>query len=232
MIFPVISTDKVVQVNDKFAIDLRKTYSSKPTDPITSVAVDVGVEGVDPIELGVTKSNWMFAYQYAEEGIKTISVTITTSDGASEDPVITQYESEITIIVLSEEDDYLFSDDQDLKSIKTDILRWLGDDRTSFKYAHRQAQTQMIEWFKVNGYIKFNGEYFSKDDFDNIEEVRLWSTYLTLSMVMQDQSTTVGDVFSQWANKYLSEAEYYRDKVIVKLLGRTLDLRTKSLIRR
>lgn len=232
MIFPVISTDKVVQVNDKFSIDLRKTYASKITDPITSVTVDVGEAGVPLIELGPNKSNWLFAYQYPTNGIKTIEVKVTTSDGAESDPVITVYESEISIAVLDADEDNLFSDDQDLKNIKTDILKWLGDGRTSFKYAHRQSQEQMIEWFKVNGYLKFSGDYFVKADFEDIEEVRLWSTYLTLSMIMQDQSNTVGDVFSQWSNKYLSEAEYYRDKVIVKVAGKSLDLRTKSLIRR
>jgi hypothetical protein len=226
--FVVIETDKILQVNDKIRIDLSKSYTSFG-DEITKIEIEP-YEDAGFIDISSKKK---LDYQYVDSGIKTIKARAFLGEepmGEDPDPW-PMVESELTILVLSEEQDNLFCDDQDIKRVKTDVLRFL-DYRTSFKFYHREAQSQILEWLKVNGYFKYNREPYVKEDISDIDEVRLWATYLSLSLIMKDQSNSIDDVFDKLSREYEGRASEFRDSVLIRLGERPEDLRTKSLIRR
>jgi hypothetical protein len=211
-IFPKIHTDEVVQVNDKFRIDATKSYVSKGEDAITLVEIEaesgsgfIDVTGSAPLNA----KNWYLDWEYAADGAKIISVRITT-DGLP--TTITK-----TISALLEDDDYLFSSDDDLSSLESDILNYLPQGKNSFKYMHREAQKEILEWLYTNGYTKSDNVAFTKVDFVDVEQVRFWSKYMTLRLVFEDISKQENDAFSRKAKEYESDEHKWRQKSILKI---------------
>jgi hypothetical protein len=234
MIFPIIECDDIVQVDDKFRISADKSYITKDESPISLVEIDAGdgnfidVTGGSPIRPG----NWFLDFQHSTSGDKTVAVRITT-DGS---PVTVTK----TVAVLTAAEDYLYSKDSELVSIESDILKYVPAGRSSFKYAHREAQGQILEWLWTNGYTRSNGSRFQKEDFFNIIEVNYWSRYLTLRLIYSDLSNQVGDVFDSKAKAFENTEHLWRRKSLLKIdvnadgeqgLFEGYDMTTKRLIR-
>lgn len=210
-IFPNITVDEVVQVNDKVRIDATKSYISKGEAEITLVEIEaeagsgfIAVQG-SPIK----ESNFYLDWEYATAGSKVVSVRITTS-GA---PVLVTK----TITVVTEAVDKLFSTDYDLTRIDSGILSLLPKGRNSFKYIHREAQSEILEWLYTMGYTKSDNVRFDKDDIINIEEVKYWSKYMALRLIYSDNSNSLQDVYASQANDAENDEHKWRQKAIFKI---------------
>jgi len=205
-IFPKLLTDKTVQIEDMFRLDSRRTSVSKNEAAVTLVEIEPesGDGFVDVT--GTSYKEWFLDWQYSGLSRTVVASVRVTTDGT---PVtFTQ-----SISVLIEADDMLFSDDQDLLSKEEDILKWLPKDspRTSFKYKHRQAQTEIVEDFNERGVEDFDRDRLTKEAFVDRLEVQQWSLNLTLSLIFRDNSNLVGDLYDQKANEYFSQAMEHRD---------------------
>ncbi len=207
-IFPIIETDDIVQVNDKFRIKADKSYISKGEAAITAVEIDPGT-GTFVNVTGTTSKNWFMDFQHSSAGDKTVAVRITT-DGAPS--IVTK-----TVTVLSEASDYLFSKDSELVAIESDILKYVPEGRSSFKYAHREAQGQILEWLWVNGYKKTDATRFVKTDFIDLVEVNYWSRYVTLRLIFKDLSNQVDDIFDKKAKAFENIEHQWRTKALLKI---------------
>lgn len=209
-IFPIVESDDIVQVNDKFRISGTKTYISKGEAAITVVEIDPGT-GTFVTVTGspIASKNWFMDFQHSTVGDKTVAVRVTT-DGA---PITATK----TVTVLSAVDDYLFSKDQDLVAIESDVLKYVPEGRASFKYAHREAQGQILEWLYVNGYKKNDGSRFVKADFIDLLEVNYWSRYLTLRLIFKDLSNQVDDIFDKKSKMYENIEHQWRTKSLLKI---------------
>jgi len=208
-VFPFIETDSVVQVNDKFRIRATKSYISKGEADITLVEIEPEAgDGFIDVTGGSYK-DWFLDWQYATDGIKTVTVRITT-DGA---PVT----STLDVVCLTEVDDYLFSTDQELKTHETDILKYVPEGYNTFKYVHRESQTQMLESLYRIGITDTQGNKLTKDAVIDVDEVREWSRFLTLQFIFSDLSTMIGDYFSGKEAEYREWALESRQKAIMKL---------------
>lgn len=236
MIFPKIQTDDIVQVSDKFRIDASRSYISKGEAAITKVEIEaesgsgfIEVTGSAPLN----PDNWYLDWEYATAGSKVISTKITT-DGS---PTT----STLTVSALTSAVDKLFSDDDDLVQIEGDILRYLPHGRNTFKYIHREAQTEILEWLYTNGYVNvIDDTRLTKDAIIDIQEVNFWSKYLALRLIFQDISNVIGDVFDQKSKMYENDEHKWRQKAILSIdldgdgtagPGEGLNLTTRSLIR-
>lgn len=209
-IFPVIESDNIVQVDDKFRINCSKSYISKGEAAITLVEIDPGTGTfVNVTGSPISAKNWYMDFQHSTAGDKTVAVRITT-DGS---PVTVSK----TVTVLSEASDYLFSKDSDLVSIESDILKYVPDGRSSFKYVHREAQGQILEWLWVNGYKKTDGSRFVKADFVDLIEVNYWSRYVTLRLIFKDLSNQVDDIFDKKAKMFENTEHLWRTKSLLKI---------------
>ena len=210
MIFPNLQLENVVQVNDKTRIDSTKSFISKDEDPITLVEVEVE-SGNGFIEVGSPglSKDWFLDWQYDTAGTKTVSCRITTS-GA---PVT----KTVTLAVLTESEDNLFSSDTDLTALEHDILKWVPQGRNTFKNYHRKAQSLIMAWLDENGHTDIDGNRLTKDAFVDKEEVKHWSAALTLSLIFSSISNSVDDVFMEKSKEYASLAVSHRKRLILRL---------------
>lgn len=234
-IFPKIESDDIVQIADKFRISASKSYISKGESAITLVEIEpeagngfIDVTGSAPLN----SKNWYLDWEYSTDGAKVISVRVTTS-GA---PVVLTK----TISALLSADDNLFSKDSDLVAIESDILKYVPDGRASFKYVHREAQNEILEWLYTNGYMRSGNIRFTKEDVIEIQEFTFWSKYMVLRLIFEDLSNSVGDIFDAKAKEYENDEKEWRQKSVLKIdvdgsgdLGdfEGLDLVTRNFIR-
>lgn len=211
MIFPKIQCDEIVQVNDKFRIDVSRSYISKGEAAITKVEIEaeaaagfIEVTGSAPI----TSENWLLDWEYATAGVKVITARITT-DGA---PTTKTF----SVTALTEVIDKLFSDDDDLAAIETDILRYIPKGRNTFKYVHREAQREILEWLYTNGYTRDDRTRLTKDNVIDVNEIKFWSKYMVLRMIYEDISKQETDVFARKAKEYENDEHKWRQKSTTK----------------
>lgn len=207
-IFPLIETDNVLQVNDKFRISASKTYITKDEAAITEVEIDPGDGLFRSVFQGVVKQ-WWLDFQHDTEGDKTVAVRVTTD---AVPVTVTK-----TVTVLSEADDKLFSNDYDLVAIESDILKYIPDGRSSFKYIHREAQNQILEWLYINGFRGTGNTRLTKDNVIDVNEVRFWAKYMALRLIFQDLSNAPEDVFDKKSKLYQNEEHKWRENAGLKL---------------
>lgn len=210
MIFPKIECDEVVQANDKFRIDATKSYISKGEAAITLVEIEpeagagfIAVQGSP-----VNQKNWTLDWEYQTSGTKVVSVRVTT-DGAP--AVVTR-----SVVCVTEAQDKLFSTDQDLVQLEHNVTKYVPEGRSTFKYLHREAQKQILEWLYVNGYRKDGNLRLTKENVIDVEEVRFWSKYKVLSLLYKDLSTTPNDVHDVKSRDYENKEHTWRQSAGMK----------------
>jgi hypothetical protein len=209
-IFAKLLLDKVVQVDDATRLDATRTFVSKDEAAITLVEVEPEAGNGFVDVTGTKNKDWFLDWQYAGAS-RTVLVSVrVTTDGA---PVTSSF----NMGVLTELDDYLFSDDQDLLSKEEDILKWLPAGRTSFKYKHRQAQTMIIEDFNERGIEGTDRNKLTKAAVVDIDEVRQWALSMTLALIFRDNSNVVGDLYSLKADLYNSEGLTHKHRAFFRL---------------
>ena len=210
-IFPIIETDELVQVNDKFRISASKSYSDKSEANISLVEIDPGDGNfIDVTSTGSRREDdWWTDYQHSVAGDVTVQVRVTT-DGA---PVVATK----TVTIISEADDKLFADDDDLLAIESDIMKYVPEGRNSFKYVHREAQRECLEWLYTNGYTKADNSRFTKDDIIDLSEVNYWAKYMALRMIYEDLSRSAGDFFQTKAQEFENDEHKWRQKSVFKV---------------
>ena len=203
MIFPIIRTDSIVQVGDKIRIDASASFISPDESAITLLEIEA--EDSDGF-LDVTAERSM-DWIYSTSGDKVVTLRITT-DGS---PVTKTF----TVSALSGVEDRLFSNDKDLIGHEADIYTLLPKGYSSFNHVHRSAQSIIIDSFTQRGIYKSAGVPINKENIFNIEEVRQWSKFLVLSMILMNASNEVSDYFSQKAQMYKSLAEKSATRALI-----------------
>lgn len=219
MIFPVIESDDVVQLNDKFRINGIGSYKTPDEAAYTLIEIEpyAGAGFIDvtgDVSKPKPEKYWFLDFQYDTAGAKVVTLRITT-DGA---PVsITK-----TVTALTSTIDNLFSTDELLKEQQSDIYKLLPDGKASFKYKHRAAQNFMLDWLWNNGYYKTIGagaEPYLKADIVDIDFISDWSTFVTLRMLFEENQSQGGDIFRVKAGDFLNKEERAREKFLLKLDG-------------
>ncbi len=163
-IFPFIEVGDVEQVDDKLRISGVKSFAAKDEAAISEIEIEPETsEGLISVFSSNTK-NWFLDWEYATEGMKTISIRVTT-DGA---PITVTK----TISILSVADDKLFSIDDDLFVFETEILTFVPAGRNTFIYEHRAAQIQILEDLYRIGITDIFGDKLTKDSVVDVEEVK------------------------------------------------------------
>jgi len=207
-IFGDIQIEKVVQVNDKTRLDCGRTFITKDEAAITLIEIEPSA-AVGFIDItGTDYRDWWLDYSYATDGDHTISLRVTT-DGAPQ--TFTE-----TISIISIADDKLFSDDSDITFHYSDVLSFIPAGRNSFIDMHRRAQDMILAWLDERGYTNYDGSKITKDEILDTEEVRQWSTFLTLRLIMEKNSNVVEDVFDREANRFRDEEYRARNRAILR----------------
>jgi hypothetical protein len=154
-------------------------------------------------------ANKYLDWQYSTEGDKVVSLRITT-DAA---PVVVTK----TLPIISEEDDHLFSSDEQLTAHEPMILGYIREGRNSYLDIHRSAQDRIINWLDEHRIVSSSGARLTKEAIVNIEEVNNWSKYLALKIIFEGISNSVEDVFSQKSKAYAEMEVSAKNKAQIRL---------------
>jgi len=187
MYFISLKYERTVQVGDKTRLDASKSYGTPDELPISTLEIRPETSGI----FYDVSSNKFLDYTSETDGIKAVTVKINGT-----------IEKEYAIVVLTEVEDHLFSEDADLIPHEQDICNFLRDGRNTFKDIHRQAQRIILADLDEKRIWDNNGNRLSKHAIVDIEEVREWSKYLTLRLLFESQSNATDDIFSTKAQKY------------------------------
>jgi hypothetical protein len=236
MIFPHLDFEKIVQVNDKTRLDAGKTFLSPDSNPIQ--VLEIRPENSD-IFYNVTTAKFL-DWSYATDGEKVVTLRITT--GVNNLTLDTPVEFQYQLNVLSEEDDNLFSNDNDLVQYEDDILKYIRKGRNSFLDKHRAAQSFIISELDRRRIVNSDGTRITKDQIKDIEEVREWSRFYTLYIIFRGISNAVDDIFGQKAMSYLKRSQEAQNFAVIRLdlnkdgdinpLTEQLDIFTTDMVRR
>ena len=101
--------------------------------------------------------------------------------------------------------------------LESDILKYVPEGRSSFKYVHREAQNEILDWLFTNGYMKADTTPYTIDDIINVSEFKFWSKYSTLRLLYEDFSKAPDDVFMQKAKRYENMAHTWRHKSVLHI---------------
>ena len=138
-------------------------------------------------------------------------VTVVATNGAQTD---TKY---FYLKSYSEAGDYLFCSDGDLIAHEPDIMSWVQDGRSSFKNVYRRSQKLIIAWLDEKGYCNVYGDKYTKNDILDIEEVRQWSTFMSLRLIFQGLSNSIDDIFDRKSKLYEASEIAARNRVILRI---------------
>lgn len=235
MIFGNLKLENILQVNDKTRLDARGSYISKGEADISMVEIEPEA-GFGFIEVtGIVEDNqsddWHLDWQYSVDGTKTVSVRITT-DGAPQ-----TFTKDIEVI--SEADDKLFSDDDELKQHEPDILNWTEEGRNSFKNVHRLSQDRILTYLDEQRIHDYNGDKLTKASIIDIQEVNDWSKFQTLVYIFEGISNSSEDIFHEKAIRYREQLMKARNRGILRLdrsgdgtVDTDKDMRSVRVVRR
>lgn len=233
-IFPKLNIENIIQTNDTVRLDATRSFISKDEADITLVEIQPeATESFVPVT-GSKSKDWFLDWQYAGAS-RTVAITVrVTTDGL---PVTFSQDLE----VISEADDKLFSNDGNLLEHESDILKFLPDGKTSFKWMHRRAQKLILADFNERGVTDTHYQKLTKDSFVDVDEVSDWSIALTLALIFEDNSNVVADKYSMKAEEYNSAALRHRNRAFYRIdlnndgiisVGEESTYQTKSLVRR
>lgn len=227
MIFGILKTDSTVQVGDKIRLDGTGSFISPDEAAITLVRIRPSASGDFITVTSLKYLDWV----YSSAGSETVTLEITT-DGSPE--TFTK-----TVTVISEADDKLFSNDNDILQHESDAMRFLPKGYSSFNHIHRSAQSIILDSLTQRGIYKETNIPLTKDNIYNILEVKHWSKYLVLQMIYSNVQNEVNDVYAQKASQYRELTERAAQRAFVTLDTNedgqpdiNVDLRVGRLVRR
>jgi hypothetical protein len=205
MIFIQAKNEEKVQVDDKTRIDATGTFISPDEAEITLVEIEPEAAAGF---IDVTSTSYL-DWSYATSGIKVATIRVTT-DGAANT-------KEFSITVVSVVGDRLFSTDKDIVSHEGDIYRFLRPGRSSFIDMHRLAQELILEDLAKRNITNWDGTKIQKTDIFDLDEVKEWSKFLTLSLIFKSTENEVNDFFMIKSNDYKKQAEMAANRATIKL---------------
>ena len=208
MIFPILEFEPTVQVGDKTRLDASKSFVTQDEQAISVISIrPSSADGFITVS-----SDKYLDWAYSASGVHAITVLVSTTEGASASAQIVR-----NITAYTEAQDKLFSTDQDLRLHEPDILKWVVDGRATFKDVHRRAQYTILKWLDKEGYVDVYNHPFTKDAILDIEEVRQWSTFITLRLIFEGVSNAIDDVFADKAKRYKGMEVEWRKRAILRL---------------
>jgi hypothetical protein len=211
MIFPHLEYERLVQEFDRTRLDASKTYLSPNHNPIQKI--EIRPEALEDF-YDITESKHL-DWQYGSDGSKAITLRITT--GVDEDTLDAPEDSVYSIDVITEEDDHLFSVDNDIVAYEDDILKYVRAGRNTFLDKHRAAQKDILQILDRRRIMNRDGTRLTKDQIFDKVEVREWSKFKTLSIIFSGISNAVDDIFGQKAQHYAKKASEAENFAVIRL---------------
>lgn len=239
MIFPNLSLETVMQVEDKLRIDASRSFVTQG-EVVTDVLIQP--EGTDVFISVFTadQEDWYLDWAYTTDGIKSVVCRVET------DITPAGRTRTYSITVLTVLEDTLFSGDNNLLPYEPDVLQYLPNGKNSYLYAHRKAQDLIIAYLDEQRIWKKDRTRITKQDIAAItdDEVRYqfeqWSAFQALLIIFESVQVSNDDIFQEKKANYevLRDQARNRSALRLDLSGDdTLDeipydIRTMRMVRR
>jgi hypothetical protein len=202
-----IIADDVVYLGETSLVDCSRYYFQSSADSLDTLNVDAAPSFGGYIDITAEKKVVITGEVLGTFTIdSTISSTLSDTGGSTH-----------TYTVVDKSTLSLFCKDNDLKTIEPDIMNYLPFGYTAWTREIVQANKEILDWLFIRGIVKDDGTSYVAADITNIEEVRRWATYLTLTRIFEALSNQVDDVFSVKAKKYSDMAEKLSAMSIINL---------------
>jgi hypothetical protein len=236
MIFGLIECDAKYQIGEKVRINYTKSYNIPNVD-FTVVTIKPSGSDIDYVPTSlVDRETFYMDWIYSTAGTKTITLALDDGSGL----VVTTKDIEI----VSAATDALFSTDADLIPHEDDILKWLPDGRSSWNYMHRKSQDLILKELYKSRIYADDGLMLTTAEVLDVNEIKEWSIFKTLEMIMNFTSNKPDDVFRQKAMYYGSKEQEWMNYALNSLkldfnkdgeideLDEKRDYRTTAVLRR
>lgn len=204
MIFPSLELEGIVQVFDRTRLNASKSFITPDEAIISLIRIKPEASGTF---ITVT-SNKYLDWEYATDGIKVVTVEVTT-DGVA----VTK---DFTLTIITKENDNLWSEDASLVDHEDDITKYIRSGRNSYLDKHRMAQERILAYLDERRIWDSNGDRLTKSSITDIQEVKEWSKFEVLSMIMTSLSNAVDDIFSSRAEKYTELRNQARNRAALR----------------
>jgi hypothetical protein len=172
-----------------------------------SVFADIGFTGDD------REGKATYTGSKVEYVTREVTIRVTTGVNPSE----VQQSLIKTLRVISEENDNLYSTDAQLQVHEPGILKYARAGRASLLDLHRRAQELILAHLDKNGYVDYQRRKLTKASLVLTDEVKEWSTFIALRLVMEGVSNDVDDIFHEKADGYRKEEVNARDRAVLRL---------------
>jgi hypothetical protein len=209
MIFPKADLDKLVQVADMFRIDASGSFFSEG-EVITEL--NIYPDFIDApatvfnIYMEDCPEDWRLDWAYETDGDHTVKVEIKTATDTKS--------VEYTVSAITEADDMLLSSDSMIYSYESELRRFLPEGRNSWKYLHRKAQKEILDYLYRNGILNPDGTKIEKTQLI-ADKLDLWSTFETMLLIYQDLKVSNAEVFNEKLVDYSEKRADARKRYII-----------------
>lgn len=220
MIFPSLTLETVVQLEDKFRLDASLSFISGGTaEVITDVLIQPEASESFISVFNTDSDKWYLDWAYTIAEPKTVVCKVIT------DLDVVGRTRSYAVEAISAEDDVLFSNDADLYPFESDLKNYLPKGKNTFLYVHRKAQEKIIAHLDENRIWKNGGERYTKEDIAAIaltspeikEQFNMWSTYETLLTLFESFQVSGDDIFEGKKVKYEAMRNKSRQRASLKL---------------
>lgn len=213
MRFPQLTNEKLVQVGDKTRLDANGCFVNSG-EAIQNIEIEPFdgsgfVSVYDSDDEYNHDESWFLDWAYDTAGQIVVKVKVTTLTGDTT--------KEFNMEIISEEDDALYSSDNDLYPFEPTIKRYLPLGKNSFKYAHRASQSKIIAYLDEHRIWKKDGTRFTKEDLVDKEEFRYWSIFQTLLIIFESSQLSGGDLFEEKRQQYEADMRSARSRGALRL---------------
>jgi hypothetical protein len=214
MIFPNLRFENIVQVDDKFRLDASDSFVTAD-ETVQDVLIEaefgagfISIYNVDP-------RRWNLDYAYEVDGTKEITLRIVTDNNTKD--------KNYSIECLSEINDALLSDDNDLYPYEPLLSNYLPVGKNSFKYAHRAAQTKILSYLDENRIWRNDGSIYTKQDLVDVQgsefkdQFKLWSAFEALLIILESSQVSDSDIFQEKKEEYALMRNRHRNRAALSL---------------
>ena len=220
MIFPSLTLETVVQVEDKLRLNASNSFISGDSgESITDVLIQPEASEAFISVFNTDKDKWSLDWAYANSGLKAVLVRIETDVTPAGRTRSYQIDS------LTAEEDILFSTDADLFPLEPRLMDRLPKGKNSFLYAARKAQDRIIAYLDEQRIWKANNSLYTKQDIALLattepivaEQFNFWSTYETLLIIFESLEVSRDDIFQEKKEEYEKMRDRARNRGALRL---------------
>lgn len=216
MVFPKLTFDTVLQIDEKIRLDAGLTFSPD-ADHIKDIEIQPEPsEDFVSVWVNSQPSKWYLDWAYETGGLKDVSIRVTCNH-----EIKTKIYS-AAINVLTEDEDALLSNDNDLIPYEPDILNYLPNGKNSYNYAHRKAQERILAYLDEQRIWKEDNSIFTKHDLYTLgaemkDQFKQWSTFQTMMIIFESIQVGNNDIFQEKKLEYEKLMQQARNRSSLRL---------------